>query len=192
MEPRQNSASGPEKKILTIPNILSFLRLCMIPVIVWLYFSKQNRIAAGGILLLSGATDIADGYIARRFHMTSDLGKILDPVADKLTQGVMLLCLLSHFPWMIAPVFFMLSKEIFMSVTGFLVIRKTGTVFGAEWHGKAATFLLYGMILLHLFWYDIPPIVSVSSAVACTGMITVSFYLYGSRNLRALSKHGGS
>lgn len=76
-----------QNKILTIPNVLSFFRLCLIPVIIWMYCSKRDYVRTAVILLLSGATDILDGFIARRFNMVSDLGKVLDPVADKLTQG---------------------------------------------------------------------------------------------------------
>ena len=72
-------------RIITVPNLLSFFRFCLIPVIIWSYCVKENPLLAGEILLLSGLTDLADGYIARRFHMISNLGKILDPVADKLT-----------------------------------------------------------------------------------------------------------
>ena len=80
-------------RIITVPNLLSFFRLCLIPVIIWSYCVKKNPLLAGEILLLSGLTDLADGYIARRFHRISNLGKILDPVADKLTQAAMLICL---------------------------------------------------------------------------------------------------
>ena len=58
---------------------------------------KEKPLLAGEILLLSGLTDLADGYIARRFHRISNLGKILDPVADKLTQAAMLICLFTRF-----------------------------------------------------------------------------------------------
>ena len=64
--------------------MLYFIGLCL---------KKKNPLLAGEILLLSGLTDLADGYIARRFHRISNLGKILDPVADKLTQAAMLICL---------------------------------------------------------------------------------------------------
>ncbi|MDD4773665.1 MAG: CDP-alcohol phosphatidyltransferase family protein [Eubacteriales bacterium] len=73
---------NPESRVITIPNILSFFRICLIPVIVWLYIVKENSIWAGYLLILSGVTDIIDGFIARNFHMISNLGKVLDPIAD--------------------------------------------------------------------------------------------------------------
>lgn len=87
-------------QILTIPNLLSVVRLLLIPVIVWLYCGKQEYTAAVVVILLSGITDIADGIIARKYHMVSDFGKILDPIADKLTQAAIILCLTYNYPLM--------------------------------------------------------------------------------------------
>ena len=173
-------------KIVTIPNILSAFRLLLIPLIVWLYCAEENYILTGNVLILSVLTDIIDGFISRRFHMISDLGKVLDSIADKLTQAAMLICLLLRFPLMIVPLILMVIKETFMGITGFLVIKHKGTVQGANWHGKAATILLYAMMMLHVFWYDIPPVLSMVSIGACTGMIGVSFVLYAIRNITAL------
>ena len=77
-------------KIITIPNILTFFRLLLIPVIVWLYLVKKDPIWTMAVLALSGITDIVDGIIARKCNMISDFGKAFDPVADKLTQIAML------------------------------------------------------------------------------------------------------
>ena len=96
--------------------------------------------------MLSGLTDLADGYIARRFHRISNLGKILDPVADKLTQAAMLICLFTRFPHVLLLIVIMAGKELYMVVSGCLVIQKTGKVHGADWHGKIVTFLLYNKI----------------------------------------------
>ena len=179
------SKDSYENKIITIPNILSFFRICLIPVIVWLYCAGHYA-WTGYILLLSGATDLVDGYIARRFHMISNLGKALDPIADKLTQGVVLLCLLFRFPLMTAPFVLFIAKEIFMSISGLLIIRRTGAVHGADWHGKAATWSLYGMMILHVFWYDITPGASLAVIAVCTLMIGVSFGLYVAHNVKLL------
>ena len=99
-------------QVLTIPNLLSVIRLALIPLIVWLYVGKQAYSIAVIIILLSGATDIIDGAIARRFHMVSDLGKILDPVADKMTQGAVILCLALKYRWMRGLIVLFIIKEI--------------------------------------------------------------------------------
>lgn len=188
MEQKIDSSTKYEKKIITIPNLLSFFRLCLIPVIVCLYAVKDDYVWAGYVLILSGITDMVDGFIARHFHMVSNLGKILDPVADKLTQGVMLLCLVLRFPLMIMPFILLVAKEIYMSISGILIIRRTGVVCGADWHGKAATCFLYGTMILHVFWHDIPAVVSDFAIIACILMVAVSFGLYGVRNMKILKQ----
>lgn len=184
---KQNSSAG---RIFTIPNILSFFRICLIPVIVWLYLVKKNYTRTVCILILSGVTDTVDGFIARRFNMVSNLGKVLDPIADKLTQAVMLVCLFTRFPMMIVPLVLMLVRELFMGVTGLMIIKRTGNVLGACWHGKTATCLLYVMMILHVFWYDIPALISDFAITACILMVAVSFGLYGVRNMKILKQSG--
>ena len=141
---------------------------------------------AGEILLLSGLTDLADGYIARRFHRISNLGKILDPVADKLTQAAMLICLFTRFPHVLLLIVIMAGKELYMVVSGCLVIRKTGKVHGADWHGKIVTFLLYGTAAVHIIWFHITPMVSDLLIGLCAIMMVISVALYIIQNTRTL------
>ena len=175
-------------KVFTIPNILSFFRLILIPVLIWSYVVKKNYAATGWILLLSGLTDIADGFIARRFHMISKLGKILDPVADKLTQATMLFCLFTRFPHMILPLVLMAFKELYMAVSGCLIIKKAGKVTGADWHGKIVTVLLYGMVIVHIIWIDITAMASDIMIAICMGMMILSLILYFRDHRKALKK----
>lgn len=177
-----------KNQIFTIPNILSAFRICLIPVFIWLYSAEQNYIWAAIILAFSGLTDLVDGFIARRFNMISDLGKILDPVADKLTQAAMLLCLVTRFPLMLVPLILLILKEIFAGVTGLLVIRKTGKVYGANWHGKVATCLIYAMMIVHVLWHNIPQVFSNASILICVAMMTLSVVLYGIRNIQMLKR----
>lgn len=172
-------------KILTIPNVLSFFRLCLIPLICWQYIGKHNYLVALYLLALSGLTDVADGIIARKFNMISNFGKAFDPVADKLTQIAMLFCLVTRFPNMWLPLILLIVKEVFAGVTGLMMVKK-GIVIGADWHGKATTVLLYGTMLIHLAWINIPPAVSTILICGCTVMILLSGILYAIRNLRCL------
>lgn len=188
MKSNLKSDTTSQNKIITIPNILSFFRICLIPVLVWLYCIKKEYIWTGVILVLSGATDVIDGFIARKFHMISDLGKMLDPVADKMTQVVMLGCLFTRFPLMLIPLILMVAKESFMAVTGLLVIQKTGHVFGAYWHGKIVTCLLYAMMILHIFWYNIPENISTVIICVCLIMMLISLTLYGIANINMIKK----
>ena len=175
------------KNIWTIPNALSCFRICLIPLFVWLYCVKEQYSATAAILILSGLTDLVDGFIARHFHMISDLGKILDPVADKLTQAAMLLCLFTKFPLMFLPFLLMTVKEITAAIMGIKVIRKTGAVHGANWHGKVNTCLLYVMMVIHVLWFDIPAGTSTALILICMGMMLISFVLYGLKNRTLLS-----
>ena len=176
------AANKYKDKIITIPNILSLVRLLMIPLIVWLYLGKRDYFLTGIFLLISGLTDVVDGYIARHFNMISDVGKVLDPFADKATQGAMLLCLLTSFAIMWLPIILLILKESFMALSGYVVVKKCGIVLGADWHGKAATTVVASVMLLHLFWYDINPTISAVLIFASAAMILLSLILYAVRN----------
>ena len=120
--------------------------------------------------------------------MVSNIGKALDPVADKMTQIAMLICLLTNFPLMWIPLILLVAKEIFAAVTGMLVVKKTGKVYGAEWHGKLNTVMIYGMIVLHLVWPDIPTGISTGLIVFSTLVMVYSSLLYCRRNYRILKE----
>lgn len=181
-----DTASKYQKKILTIPNILSFFRLCLIPVIVWLYSFKQDYLWTLLILTLSAITDIVDGMIARRFHMISDFGKIFDPIADKLTQLAMMICLVSRFSHMLIPIVLLVIKEVFTGITALISIKRTNVVKGAVWHGKLTTVALYTMMAVHLIWYNIPLGVSEILVGVCIGIMLMSFIMYVVQNIKAI------
>lgn len=185
-----NKRTG-EDRIWTIPNILSIFRMVLIPVFVWTYCGLKNDLATALVLLLSGISDTADGIIARRFNMITTLGKAIDPVADKLTQIAMLLCLLTRFPSLIILFALLLIKEITGGVMSLLILKRRKLVLPADWHGKLATFLLYATMLLHLLWGSIPESVSNSSIAVCSAVTLMSFVLYFIRNFRALSHSEG-
>lgn len=176
------------KQILTIPNLLSLLRLCMIPLIIWLYCSQENYALTAAVLVLSGITDTVDGFIARRFNMVTDIGKALDPVADKLTQASVMFCLLTRFQMMLIPLLLLIFKELCNGIMSLVVIKKTGKVCGADWHGKVCTWLLYAMMFLHIVWFDISREWSTVLISICVIMMTVSFGLYMIRNYKMLTK----
>lgn len=184
-----NPTSNYKNRIFTIPNILSFFRLCLIPIFVYLYCIEKEYVYTGIILIISGITDVVDGYIARRYNMISDLGKILDPIADKLTQLAMLLCLITRFKLMIIPLVLLFLKELFMGISGLLVIKRTKIVYGALWHGKVATLLLDATMILHTFWYNIPEHISNICIIACIIMMCISCILYGMRNIKTLKEN---
>lgn len=181
-----DSAGRYQNKILTIPNILSFFRLVLIPVIVWLYVGKQDYLWTLLILTLSGVTDIVDGIIARKFNMVSNFGKAFDPVADKLTQMAMLFCLVSRFKYMMIPFVLLVVKEVVTGITSLVSIKRTGTVKGAVWHGKLTTVSLYSMMAIHIVWFNIPHAISLILVGVCIGIMLMSFIMYSIQNIKAI------
>ncbi|MBQ1234570.1 MAG: CDP-alcohol phosphatidyltransferase family protein, partial [Oscillospiraceae bacterium] len=104
--------------LLSIPNILSYIRLILIPVFVNIYNTAktpEDLKLAAAIIVASGLTDMLDGFIARRFHMITDIGKLIDPVADKLTQLAVLYCLTSRYDKMWILVGLCIIKEGYMA-----------------------------------------------------------------------------
>ena len=128
--------------MLTVPNVLSLIRLCMIPVFAWLLFGRDNPIGAAILLAVLGATDWVDGYIARRFDQVSNVGKVLDPVADRLLLGVAVVCILIQgaVPAVIAwPV---IVREVLVSLAVPVLAAMGARRIDVTWFGKAGTFAL--------------------------------------------------
>ena len=175
-------------RILTLPNILSFFRLMLIPLIVYLFETEQYWWAFGA-LLLSGATDVVDGWIARTFHLVSDFGKALDPVADKLTQIAVLFCLMREYWWVLAVLIF---KEVFIGVMTLIALNKTGSVYSAGWYGKLCTVVIYLSMFILILWQPIigsvpnPTFVLIDSLliVALVLFSFVKYFIYFSKILR--------
>ena len=136
-----------------IPNLLSLLRILLVPVFVILYLlSSDERMDlmywSFGVLILSGVTDSLDGIIARKCNQITDLGKLLDPVADKLTQVAVVICLATRFSQLIPLVVICFVKELAQSIGGLILLRRGAEVRGASWYGKMCTFVFYGVMAL--------------------------------------------
>ncbi len=133
-------------KVFTIPNIISMLRIIMIPIFVYFYFATKlewHYIAALGVLLLSGLSDIVDGFIARRFNLISDVGKVLDPIADKLTQAVILLCLLFKHKYLMPMFIVLFVKELLTLFAATIILRNGIKPISSKWFGKLSTVIIY-------------------------------------------------
>lgn len=167
-----------KKEFFTIPNMLSIFRILLLPLIVWLYCVKKDYKTAIFVLFLSGLTDVVDGFIARKFNMVSDFGKILDPVADKLTQGVLLICLALKYKIIHALVGLFALKEVLMSVIGYILIKRKDSVNSAKWYGKLNTVIIYSVIVLLIMFPDIPSFAVNCMICACGISIVLSFVSY--------------
>ena len=177
-----------KNKIITIPNILSTVRLAMIPFMLWAYCVLESPAITAILVVLSGLTDVVDGFIARRFNMISDLGKALDPVADKLTQIAILFCLVTRFPLILLPLILIIVKEISSGVLRAIILHKAKEVEGAVWHGKVNTVILYTVMFIHIVWYNIPAVVSTVCILVSTAMMMLSFVLYSIYCIKRLSE----
>ena len=179
-------------QILTIPNFLSLVRLALIPVIVWLYCEKNAPGWAVAVIVLSCVTDMADGFIARRYNMISDFGKILDPIADKLTQAAIIFCLIAKFSLMKVLILILIVKEVLMGIMGLIVIKKKDSVNSSQWHGKLTTAMIYAVTALLILFPKIPMTAANVLILLCIGMIVLSFVLYMSFYYKFLSKKAGN
>ena len=170
------------KYFLSIPNILSYIRLILIPVFVSIYTTateSDDLTLAAYIIFVSGLTDMLDGFIARRFKMITDLGKLLDPMADKLTQLAVLYCLTSRYDKMWILVILCIIKESYMAGKMFFTYkRRHKRLDGASYWGKACTALLYLTMFILLMFVNIPPVAADILIFACALMMIATLYRY--------------
>jgi cardiolipin synthase len=132
-------AGSAEDRILTIPNVLSVIRLCCVPLFLWLLFAEENRVAAAWLLGGLGATDWVDGYVARHFDQVSKLGKVLDPVADRvlLIVGVVAITIDGSVPLGVAVL--SLTRECLVAVATVVLALLGARRIDVTWFGKAGT-----------------------------------------------------
>jgi len=145
---------------MTIPNILTCIRLGLMPVFVYVYFLPGEEASwwAMGILAVSFLTDVLDGYIARKFNQISDLGKILDPIADKLMQVTVLVCLMMQHHYVMWAVIFVFVKELLLGIGALIARSKGASSQSSIFAGKLACFVsvLVSLILLFPFPQPLP------------------------------------
>lgn len=160
-----------------IPNILSFFRIVLIPFFVW-QMLKDNTWNAAVILGISGLTDLLDGFLARRYNWISQLGKVLDPVADKLTQVTVCVVLaykLARF-WPFFAV--LLFKDLIMLILGGYLVKKGVRLDGARWFGKVVTVLFYVSMVAIVFIPDMPGWLITTLLSVTTGCAIIAALLY--------------
>ncbi|HEX5017194.1 MAG TPA: CDP-alcohol phosphatidyltransferase family protein [Actinomycetes bacterium] len=148
---RQPVSGDVSHQILTIPNILSMLRLLLIPLFIWLALGPEEDVWAFLILAVSSITDWLDGVIARRYNMISRFGQLLDPVADRLfvISTIVVLAIRDLMPWWLVGV--LVLRDLFMGAIQLYVHRRGIEPLPVHYVGKAATLcLLYGLPLLLL------------------------------------------
>lgn len=170
-----------KKDVFTIPNLLSLFRLILIPVYITIYLNATEPgqyFIAGGILAVSCLTDLIDGKIARHFHMISTLGKVLDPLADKLTQFSLIICLSVKYPILRFVMILFFIKETFQGVTGLVKLRQRQMLPGALMAGKICTTVLFVSLILLVLMPELPERYVDLIAVIDTGFLLYAFVGY--------------
>ncbi len=170
-----------KKELLTIPNLLTCLRILLIPVYAVLYMKAttlRDYIFSAAVLAVSALTDMVDGIIARKCHMISRLGIMLDPFADKLTQGVIILCLTIRHIEILPLLLLFILKEGFMFVMGVRLLRQKKMLDGALITGKICTTVLFlGMIALVIF-PKLPTVGTLLIVSVCAVFMVISLISY--------------
>lgn len=170
-----------KKDIFTIPNLLSLFRLVLIPVYATVYLNATQNyqfILAGFILAVSCLTDMIDGKIARKYGMITTLGKVLDPLADKLTQLTLTICLSLKYPVLYPVLGLFVMKELFQLVLGVVFLRKGKMLPGALMAGKVCTTILFVSLIALVLMPNIPPVAVKAIAVIDALFLIISFVSY--------------
>ncbi len=167
-----------------IPNILSAVRLLMIPLVV-IFFFKGERAVACAIFALANITDVADGVIARRYGFITELGKILDPLADKLLQVTTAVCLAVSNPVYIILAALLIVKELTMLIGGLIIMRSRSVNPVSAWYGKAATACYFVIVCIMILFENIAPFDLILTLLECVIAITalVLYYFKSFKNL---------
>lgn len=166
---------------MNIPNILSLFRMCLVPVFVLVFFSGHDHAIAyaAAVYFLAGATDVLDGFIARRFNLITKLGKILDPLADKLMTITVFICICIRgiIPWWLIVLLF--AKDLLMVIGGIKLYREVSGVFASNVLGKATTVLLVlGGIVMMLFNDYLTPSFKLGFEIVAIVMSLLAFLSY--------------
>lgn len=141
-ETSETSETPGVDRIATVPNVITLVRLACLPLFLWLLFGRDDQMAAAVLLGALGATDWVDGFVARRFHQVSTVGKVLDPVADRLLMVTAVIAIIVHGA---VPVWFgaaTLAREVVVSAAVLLLASLGASRIDVLWVGKAGTFAL--------------------------------------------------
>jgi cardiolipin synthase (CMP-forming) len=176
-----------KKDLWSIPNILCYIRFLLIPVFVVTYIKAEEPkqyIQAAIIVFLSGLTDLLDGFIARKFNMITDLGKLIDPLADKLTQASLIFVLIVKIKWMFLLLILFVVMQLFLLIAGIVMLKKGTKLNGAKWFGKVSTTVFYATMLVLVAIPTLSTGVTNILMVVCGAFLLLSFLMYINEYIR--------
>ncbi len=170
------------KDLVTIPNILCYLRIIMVGLFLYFYNTAKepsDYYIATIVVMLSGITDFLDGKIARKFNMVTDLGKVIDPIADKLMQFAMLITLTFNVKNMYMLTIYLIIKEVVLALIALIILKTKGRrLNGAKWYGKVCTAVLYVVMLVFVAVPQLNSYMKNTLLIICALAITLSFVMY--------------
>lgn len=170
-----------KKDLWTIPNILCYIRFLLIPAFVILYIKATTPgeyLRAAIIVFISGMTDFLDGFIARKYHMITDLGKLIDPIADKLTQASLIFVLIVKIKWMYLLLITFLVLQLFLVIAGLIMLKKGTKLNGSKWFGKISTTVFYAVMLILVAMPTLNYHTTNALMLVCGAFLFLSLLLY--------------
>ncbi len=170
-----------KKDLWAVPNILCYIRFLLIPIFVVTYIRADNPkqyITSAAVVFLSGLTDFLDGFIARRFDMVTDLGKIIDPLADKLTQAALIFVLVVKIRWMFLLLILFVVMQLFLLAAGLVMLKKGKKLNGAKWFGKVSTTVFYATMLVLVAVPGLKEETANVLMLVCGAFLLLSFLMY--------------
>lgn len=173
---------------MNIPNLLSLLRLCMVPLFPIVFFSDipYANLWSAAIYALASFTDILDGYLARKLQMVTKLGRILDPLADKLMSATVIICLSIQTPILWWAAGLVCLKESMMGIGALVQYKKISDVPPAEFIGKFSTFFFFGVCLLILLVPTLPAWLMLALVGTATALSLLAFCRYMIRFIKLM------
>ena len=169
------------QQLFSVPNLMGYFRIILIPLIVWRYVtadSVTDYYVAAAIIGLSGITDFLDGFVARKCNQITKVGKILDPVADKLTQAAIVVALATRYKLMVILIALFIVKEGYMAVMGAIMLKRGRMIDGARMCGKICTAALYVVMFILILVPDISLPISNTLILSCIALMVYSFVIY--------------
>jgi cardiolipin synthase len=174
-------AKFTKKDLWSIPNILCYIRFLLIPLFVLQYIKAEEPgeyMRAAAIVLASGLTDFLDGFIARTFDMVTEFGKLLDPLADKLTQASLIFVLVVEIKYMFLLLILFVIMQLFMLAAGLAMLKKGKRLNGSKWFGKVSTAVFYAVMLVLVALPKLRHSTANILMIICGAFLALSFALY--------------
>lgn len=166
-----------KQQVLTIPNAMSAFRIVLIPFFIWAYV-EENYYLSFSLVVLSAISDMLDGLVARKLNMISDFGKFIDPVADKLTQAALLVCLMTKHPHIYILFIILAVKELATLFMGAVVFKRHDSVNSAKWYGKLCTVVFEGTMMLLMVFPETKEETVHMAILLCAAVMIFAFVRY--------------